>query len=72
MAEISSTSTSHGRDLVAQIVQGDPEKAEVLVRLLALADASTPKGAAIRTDLMMFAYSYTDDCRGAMQNFVAA
>lgn len=65
-------SPSHARDLVAELVHDDPNKAEVLIKLFALSDGGTPKGAAIRTDAMMFAYSFTDDCRKSMERFIAA
>lgn len=70
--QTSDNAPSHARDLVAQIVQDNPEMAEALVRLFVLADASTPKGAAIRSEALMYAYSFTDHCRTAMEKFIAA
>ena len=52
---------SHTRNLVAQIAH-DPETAEALFELLVLADAATPRGAALRNEAITSAYSYTRDC----------
>lgn len=63
---------SHARDLILLIIHDSPDAAAALVRLWVLTDNSTPKGAALRTDAMRFAYSFTDDCREAMERFIAA
>lgn len=55
-----SPTASHACDLVAQITQGDPEKAKTLIEFCALTDSSTPTGAAIRLKALAFAYAQTE------------
>lgn len=62
--------TSHVYDLVAQITQGDPEKAKALIEFCALTDPSTPLGAALRLDALAFAYSFTDEGRQGLERMM--
>lgn len=65
MSTLGSTQ-SHLRDLVAQLA-ADSEQAEALFRLLVLADSSTPKGAAMRTEAIKQAFFYTHECDDAVR-----
>ena len=71
MATTTHDMMSNHRDLVSRLIQTDSEAAEVILRLYVLTD-STPRGQAIRNDVMRFAYSFTDHCRESMENFLAA
>lgn len=59
----SDSPTSHVRDLVAQLIHDDPDMAVVLIQFSALTDGSTPVGAALRLDALLYAYEFTPQCR---------
>lgn len=61
---------SYARDLVAQIVQDSPERAEALIRFSAITDNSTPRGAAIRLDALLFALEFTESGREALEGLM--
>lgn len=55
----SNPATSRACDLVSQLTQGDPDKAEALIKFCALVDNSTPAGSAIRLQALTFAFAQT-------------
>lgn len=69
---ISESPAFHARNLVSQIVREDPEIAAALIRLAALADGSTPKGAAIRREALLYAYEFTEHCQRGLEAFMSA
>ena len=68
--ETSRSLTSHNRDIVAQLVDDDPRKAELVLELLVVTDSETASGAAARDDLERYAYSLTSDSIRSRENFV--
>jgi len=69
---IPDSSVSHARNLVAQIVRDDPEVADALIKFCAIADPSTPIGAAIQADALLFAFEFTPECKNALEKFKKA
>lgn len=63
---------SRTRNLVADVIQDDPDRAAAFIELCSLIDNSTPKGSALRSDALRYAFSFTDECRKAMERYVAA
>ena len=61
------SSTSHRQDIVSQIVQNDPDRAELLFELLVLTDTSTPYGAAAHADVLHDLYALTPECYAAFR-----
>ncbi len=55
------SSLSHQQDVVSRIVDGDPDRAELLFELLVLTDASTPIGAAAHAGALQQCYADTPE-----------
>jgi hypothetical protein len=53
---------SHRQDILSQIVDNDPIKADLLFELLVITDASTPIGAAAHADTLDALYPLTEEC----------
>jgi hypothetical protein len=60
--ENSQSALSHRQHLVSQIVENDPERADLLFELLVLTDSSTPEGAAAHADAKHACYVLSPDC----------
>lgn len=60
--------THHRRDLVAQLINDDPETADLVFTVFAITDPSTPDGAAAHADLMRFSHSLTAKAQRDLKN----
>lgn len=73
---LSQSSLLHRQHIVAEMVDHDPHRAELLFELLVLTDASTPIGAAAHADTLDSLYPLTEDiherCREKQERVRAA
>lgn len=58
------------RDNAAQIIDDDPKKAEILLRLFAETDQRKPEGCAARDDLMQYLYSLTSHSQKSLAEYL--
>lgn len=67
MSTASRTVTYNRRDILAELIDNDPTRAEKLLWIFAQHDPATPEGCAHREDSIKFVYSQTDDCEAALR-----
>ena len=53
---------SHRHNVLSQIIQNDPDTAELVFELLVLTDQGTPEGRAAHADTLHECYTFTPDC----------
>ena len=59
--------TSRRRDIVAQLVDDNPDTADLLLELMIATDSATAAGAAARLDVLRHLYSLTPHCTAGLQ-----
>lgn len=62
--------TYHRRDDAAQLVDDDPKRAEILLRLFAQTDQRTADGSAARDDLIQYLYSLTNHSKQSLAEYM--